>query len=59
MPLTPQPRGSVRSAAELNERIRSLWMRAGGRLSAEQRREYEQLVTEWAAAVRAEVVEAA
>lgn len=59
MPLTPHPRGSARSAAELNERIRGLWMRAGGRLSAEQRREYEQLVTEWAAAVREEVVEAA
>ncbi|GAA3112339.1 hypothetical protein ACFQ0X_36950 [Streptomyces rectiviolaceus] len=59
MPLSPHPRGSVRSAAELNERIRGLWMRAGGRLSAEQRREYEQLVTEWAAAVREEVVEAA
>lgn len=59
MPLTPQPLGSARSAAELNERIRGLWMRAGGRLSAEQRREYEQLVTAWAAAVREEVVEAA
>ncbi|MFG2651970.1 hypothetical protein [Streptomyces sp. NPDC048436] len=49
----------MRSAAELNERIRGLWLRAGGRLSAEQRREYEQLVTEWATAMRAEVVEAA
>ncbi|MEU5688942.1 hypothetical protein DEJ48_33625 [Streptomyces venezuelae] len=59
MPLTPQPHGSVRSSAELNERIRGLWLRAGGRLSAEQRREYEQLVTEWAAAVREEIVKAA
>ncbi|MFF1694924.1 hypothetical protein ACFVXC_15010 [Streptomyces sp. NPDC058257] len=59
MPLSPQPRGSARSAAELNERIRGLWMRTGGRLSAEQRSEYEQLVTEWAAAVREEVVRAA
>ncbi|MGB8940077.1 MAG: hypothetical protein WCD21_07545 [Streptomyces sp.] len=59
MPLTPQPPGSARSAAELNERIRGLWMRAGGRLSVEQRREYEQLVTAWAAAVREEVVRAA
>ncbi|MGW5867624.1 hypothetical protein ACWFRJ_36410 [Streptomyces sp. NPDC055239] len=59
MPLSPQPRGSARSAAELNERIRGLWMRTGGRLSAEQRSEYEQLVTEWAAAVREEVVKAA
>ncbi|GGV46399.1 hypothetical protein AB0I84_42475 [Streptomyces spectabilis] len=59
MPLTPQPHGSVRSSTELNERIRGLWLRAGGRLSADQRREYEQLVTEWAEAVRAEVVQAA
>ncbi|MGH4035732.1 hypothetical protein ACQB60_43315 [Actinomycetota bacterium Odt1-20B] len=59
MPPNPQPRGSVRTAAELNERIRGLWLRADGHLSAEQRREYEQLVTQWAAAVRGEVVEAA
>ncbi|MEV0123893.1 hypothetical protein AB0I16_20590 [Streptomyces sp. NPDC050703] len=59
MPLTPPPHGSVRSSAELNERIRSLWLRAGGRLSTEQRAEYERLVTEWAAAVRAEIVKAA
>lgn len=51
--------GSARSSDELNEEIRALWQRAGGTLSAEQRREYEVLVTEWAAAVRAEVVEAA
>ncbi|MEU6123443.1 hypothetical protein [Streptomyces sp. NPDC047123] len=59
MPLTPPPHGSARSSVELNERIRGLWLRTGGKLSAEQRREYEQLVTEWAAAVRAEVVKAA
>ncbi|MEV7196012.1 hypothetical protein AB0N81_30025 [Streptomyces sp. NPDC093510] len=59
MPLTPPPHGSVRSSVELNERIRGLWLRAGGRLSAEQRREYERLVTEWAAAVREEMVKAA
>jgi hypothetical protein len=54
-------RGSARSAAELNDLIRALWQRAGGTLNAEQRREYEVLVTEWAAAVRAEtnIVEAA
>jgi hypothetical protein len=49
----------VRSAAELNERIRALWRRAGGSLSAQQRAEYELLVVEWAAAIRGEVVEAA
>jgi hypothetical protein len=43
----------------VNEEIRALWARAGGTLTAGQRREYEQLVTEWAAAVRAEIGEAA
>ncbi|GHD31408.1 hypothetical protein [Streptomyces galbus] len=51
--------GSVRSAAELNERIRALWLRAGGSLSAAERAEYELLVVEWAAAIRGGVVEAA
>jgi hypothetical protein len=49
----------VRSAAEVNEQIRALWLRAGGSLSPEERAEYELLVVEWAAAVRGEVVEAA
>jgi hypothetical protein len=45
----------------VNEEIRALWQRAGGVLGPEQRREYELLVTAWAAAVRAEtsIVEAA
>ncbi|MEU7660392.1 hypothetical protein [Streptomyces lincolnensis] len=51
--------GSVRSAAEVNEHIRALWMRAGGTLSAQERAEYELLVVEWAAAIRGDVVEAA
>ncbi|MFE9017021.1 hypothetical protein ACFYNL_00305 [Streptomyces sp. NPDC007808] len=51
--------GSVRSAAEVNEEIRALWMRAGGSLSAQERAEYELLVVEWAAAIRDEVIEAA
>ncbi|MEU1040144.1 hypothetical protein ACFYP4_17825 [Streptomyces sp. NPDC005551] len=51
--------GSVRSAAELNEQIRALWMRTGGSLSAQERAEYALLVVEWAAAIREEVVEAA
>ncbi|GGZ86555.1 hypothetical protein ACFOOM_24040 [Streptomyces echinoruber] len=54
-----EARGSVRSAAEVNEQIRALWLRAGGSLSPEERAEYELLVVEWAAAVRGEVVEAA
>ncbi|WP_199791091.1 MULTISPECIES: hypothetical protein [unclassified Streptomyces] len=50
---------SPRSAEEVNEQIRGLWLRAGGRLTAEQRAVYELLVTEWAQAMRTQVVEAA
>jgi len=49
----------VRSAAEVNEQIRALWMRAGGSLSAQERAEYELLVVEWAAAIQSDVIEAA
>ncbi|MET8246624.1 hypothetical protein ABZV31_20740 [Streptomyces sp. NPDC005202] len=59
MPPNASGLGSVRSSAVLNEDIRALWERAGGRLNPEQRAEYEQLVVEWAEAVRAEVMEAA
>ncbi|MFE7835385.1 hypothetical protein ACFU53_04700 [Streptomyces sp. NPDC057474] len=52
-------RGSVRSAADLNDQIRALWRHAGGSLSAQERAEYELLVVEWAAAIRGDVVEAA
>ena len=52
-------RGSARSATELNEQIRALWISAGGVLTDGQRREYEALLGEWAAAVRGEVTEAA
>ena len=51
--------GSVRSAAEVNEQIRALWLRSGGTLSAQERAEYELLVVEWAAAIRGAVIEAA
>ncbi|MFI5664068.1 hypothetical protein [Streptomyces sp. NPDC051684] len=58
--MTPtHPSGAARSAAELNEQIRGLMLRSGGRLSAEQRTEYEVLIIEWAAAVRGEIVKAA
>ncbi|MES9522388.1 hypothetical protein [Streptomyces capoamus] len=57
-PESPSP-GSVRSAAEVNEQIRALWLRAGGTLSAQERTEYELLVVEWAEAIRVRVVEAA
>ncbi|MFI9289184.1 hypothetical protein [Streptomyces werraensis] len=53
------PPGSVRSAAEVNEQIRALWLRARGSLSAQEREEYEMLVVEWAAAIRGRVVQAA
>jgi hypothetical protein len=43
----------------LNEEIRALWPHPSVRLRPEQRREYERLITEWAAAVRAEIVKAA
>jgi len=51
--------GSARSADALNERIRALWLRAGGSLSHQERAEYELLVVEWAAAIRGEVIKAA
>ncbi|CAM5606166.1 hypothetical protein [Streptomyces pilosus] len=51
--------GSVRPAAEVNEEIRALWLRARGSLSDRERAEYELLVIEWAAAMRGRVVEAA
>ncbi|MEU6403227.1 hypothetical protein [Streptomyces sp. NPDC046985] len=51
--------GSARSSADLNEQIRSLWLRSGGSLSSQERAEYELLVVEWAAAIRCEVIEAA
>lgn len=59
MPPDDLDRGSARSAAELNEQIRALLAQAGGVLSAEQKQAYDDLVTRWAAAMRAEVTEAA
>ena len=56
---TPPAEGAVRSAAVVNEDIRALIKACGGWLYGETRDRYEQLVEEWAAAVRAEVVEAA
>lgn len=45
MPTDLPYRGSVRSAADLNERIRTLFHTAGGYLRPHERAEYEQLVT--------------
>ncbi|MGV9252712.1 hypothetical protein [Streptomyces sp. NPDC003697] len=49
MSSTPEP-VSGRSADEVNEEIRALWLRSGGTLSVEQREEYRRLVLEWAVA---------
>jgi hypothetical protein len=53
--MSPNPTcGSARSAAVVNAEIRALWLRAGGRLSVEERQVYARLVVEWAEAVRVE-----
>ncbi|WP_320785197.1 hypothetical protein [Streptomyces sp. CRN 30] len=44
------PGRTDRTAAQVNEEIRALWFRSGGTLNSEQRREYQRLVLEWAAA---------
>ena len=54
MPPTSFSGSPVRSAALVNQEIRALWARAGGVLTVEQRREYEALLDEWAAARKAE-----
>ncbi|MFB6776464.1 hypothetical protein ACFCX0_03325 [Streptomyces sp. NPDC056352] len=59
MPITPSSATPARAPAEVNADIRALWERSGGRLSPEGAAEYERLLVEWAAAVRADVVEAA
>lgn len=59
MPPNPLASGRVRPAAAVNEDIRALWPRAGRELTVAERARYERLLVEWAAAVRAEVVEAA
>ena len=50
MATTPTTPDRPRSAAEVNEEIRALWLRTGGQLRPEQHSEYERLVTEWAEA---------
>jgi hypothetical protein len=52
-------RTPARSAGVVNMEIRALWTRAGGTLSATEQESYQRLLVEWAAAVRADVVEAA
>lgn len=57
-PDTPSP-GSARSAAVVNAEIRALRGDPRVRLTGVDRARYEQLVAEWAEAVRADIVEAA
>ncbi|MCX4703851.1 hypothetical protein [Streptomyces sp. NBC_01373] len=55
----PQPPGSVRSVADINDDIRQLWQQAGGTLTHEQKARYSDLLAEYAAAVAARIVKAA
>jgi hypothetical protein len=63
MPPTPPSRGPLRSAAELNARIRALWTGPGGHpavpLSDEKREEYQQLCVELRDVERGDVTTAA
>ncbi|MFD4596684.1 hypothetical protein ACFWPQ_01500 [Streptomyces sp. NPDC058464] len=56
---TPPDRAPLRSADVVNEDIRALWSDPRVRLSEAGREALERLYAEWAAAVRAQVVEAA
>jgi hypothetical protein len=58
MSTTVEP-STERSADEVNEEIRALWLRSGGTLNGEQRKEYQRLVMEWAAAAPQQPVPAA
>jgi uncharacterized lipoprotein YddW (UPF0748 family) len=49
-PTTPDTSPQERSADEVNAEIRALWLRSGGTLTMDQRREYQRLVLEWASA---------
>jgi len=53
MPPTPLPSPAMRSAAQVNEEIRALFLRRWSLDDAE-REVYRALLEEWAAAVRAE-----
>ncbi|MCX5158059.1 hypothetical protein OOK39_01925 [Streptomyces sp. NBC_00264] len=57
MSITSSSATPVRSPAAVNADIRALW--AAGPLSPEGEAEYQQLLVEWEAAVRADVVAAA
>ncbi|MFB9522358.1 MULTISPECIES: hypothetical protein [Streptomyces] len=56
---SPGSARSVRSAAAVNAEIRALWSRTDGALSAADEARYQELLVEWAAAVREALVKAA
>lgn len=58
MPTPPAEPPCARSLAAVNEEIRAL-LADGGLVTTEGRRRYEELLVEWAAAVRGDVTEAA
>ncbi|MGC4925489.1 hypothetical protein [Streptomyces sp. DT117] len=58
MPTPPASPPHVRSLSAVNEDIRALQV-DGGLLSEKGSRRYEELLVEWAAAVRGDVTEAA
>lgn len=58
MPTPPASPPHARSLAAVNEDIRAL-LADGGLVSVEGRCRYEELLVEWAAAVRGDVAEAA
>ncbi|MEU2403469.1 hypothetical protein ABZ609_03955 [Streptomyces rubiginosohelvolus] len=58
MPTTPASPRAARSLVVVNEEIRAL-LSAGGLVSPEGRLRYQELLVEWAAAVRGDVTEAA
>lgn len=60
MPPTPPRCSAARSAATVNAEIRSLWQYADdGTLSPAQEARYQELLVEWADAMRGDLVEAA
>ncbi|MET9051286.1 hypothetical protein ABZW50_09045 [Streptomyces bacillaris] len=58
MPTSPAQLPRARSLSAVNEEIRAL-LTSGGLVSPEGRCRYEELLVEWAAAVRGDVAEAA
>ncbi|WP_433546273.1 hypothetical protein ACQPZG_15045 [Streptomyces sp. CA-294286] len=56
---TPAAPGSARPASVVNAEIRALWSCTDGALSTADEARYQELLVEWAEAVRAALVKAA